>query len=125
MNIAVWALQILLGLIFLTAGGIKVATSRDKLLENPNMAWVEDFSAGTVRTIGALEMLAGIGLILPSLLGIAPLLSPLAALGLGIVMVGAAIAHVRRGESQPVVMNVVLLAVAAFVAWARFGPYAL
>lgn len=125
MDIVVWILQVVLGLAFLAAGGMKVATSRDRLLQNPNMAWVEDFSATAVRSIGGLEVLAGIGLLLPSVLGIAPVLTPLAATGLVLLMIGAAITHARRGESQAIAINIVLMAVAAFVAWARFGPYAL
>ena len=62
------------------------------------MGWVEDFSGGTVKAIGALEVLAAIGLILPWWTGIAPVLTPLAALGLAAIMVGAVITHVRRKE---------------------------
>jgi hypothetical protein len=76
-----------------------------------------------VRAIGALEVLAAVGLILPALLGIAPVLVPLAALGLVILMAGAAITHVKRGEPSVLPINAVLLILAAIVAWGRFGPY--
>jgi hypothetical protein len=56
---------------------------------------------------------------------VVPLLVPLAAVGLGLLMVGAAAVHVRRGEVPFIAVNAALLAVAAFVAWGRFGPYAL
>src|SRR6266508_4530524 len=72
--------------------------------------------------IGALEVLAAVGLILPAALDIAPVLAPLAAVGLVLLMVGAFIAHVRRREAQAIVVTLVLLALAAFVAWGRFGP---
>ncbi|MGO9284840.1 MAG: DoxX family protein, partial [Mycobacterium sp.] len=85
--------------------------------------WVEDVPAGLIKAIGALEILAAIGLILPPALGIFPVLAPLAAAGLVAVMVGAIITHARRGEYSSVVVNVVLAAMAIFVAWGRFGPY--
>lgn len=58
-------------------------------------------------------------------MNVAPVLAPLAAVGLVLLMVGAAIVHGRRGETQMITVNVVLLVIAAFVAWARFGSYAL
>ena len=69
-------------------------------------------------------MLGAIGLILPAVLDVAPVLVPVAAVGLALVMVGAATTHLRRKETPMVVLNVVLLALALFVAWGRFGPYA-
>jgi hypothetical protein len=87
------------------------------------MAYVEDFSGGAVKAIGAVEILAALGLVLPAVTGIAPVLVPLAALGLVVVMIGAAVVHARRGENQLIVPNVVLLVLAAVVAWGRFGPY--
>ncbi|MFL6220093.1 MAG: DoxX family protein, partial [Actinomycetes bacterium] len=79
---------------------------------------------GTVKMIGALEVLGAVGLILPAALDIAPILVPLAATGLGVIMLGAIVTHARRREPQAIVINLVLLALAAFVAWGRFGPYA-
>lgn len=123
MTVVVWVLQIVLALAFLAAGGMKLTSSREKLAEN--MAFVEDFSDTAVKLIGVLEVLAGIGLILPAVLGIAPVLTALAALGLVLLMIGAAIVHGRRGELQMIGVNAVLGVIAAVVAWARFGPYAL
>ena len=76
-----------------------------------------------VKLIGALEVLAAVGLILPAALDIAPILVPLAALGLVLLMAGAAIVHVRRQEIPMAVPSVVLLVLSAIVAWGRFGPY--
>jgi hypothetical protein len=87
------------------------------------MAWVEDFSPGTVKLIGALEVLAAIGLILPAALDVLPVLVPLAAIGLIALMLGAVITHARRKEASVIVVNLVLLALAAVVVWGRFGPY--
>jgi uncharacterized membrane protein YphA (DoxX/SURF4 family) len=123
MNIALWIVAGLLAVAFLYSGGMKVVRSKDDLLK-AGMGFVEDFSMGAVRAIGALEVLAAIGLILPAVLDIVPILVPLAATGLVLMMIGAMIVHLRRGEAKGIVPNVVLLLLAAFVAWGRFGPYA-
>jgi hypothetical protein len=121
MNIALWIVAGLLAVGSLASGAKKLVQPDEKLVAS-GWGWVEDFNPGTVKTIGALEVLAAVGLILPAVVGIAPVLVPLAALGLGLVMVGAMITHVRRHESEAIVVNLVLLVVAAFVAWGRFGP---
>jgi len=122
MDIALWIVQILLALAFLGAGIMKSTQPKDKLAAN--MAWVEDFSPGTIRLIGVAEILGALGLILPAVTGLAPILVPLAATGLGVIMIGAVITHARRKEPQMIVVNVVLLLLAVFVAWGRFGAYA-
>ena len=81
-----------------------------------------DSSVGFVKTLGALELLAAVGLILPAALDIAPVLVPLAAVGVVLLMVGATIVHLRRDEVMPAVLNLVFLTMAAFVARGRFGP---
>jgi uncharacterized membrane protein YphA (DoxX/SURF4 family) len=124
MNIVLWVLAALLAFVFLGAGAMKLTQSKDKLAANPNMAWTEQFSAGTIKLIGLLEVLAAIGLILPAVLGIASALVPLAAVGLVLLMIGAALTHARRKENQAAVVNVVLLVLASAVAVGRFGPYA-
>ncbi|GAB2762404.1 DoxX family protein [Streptomyces bullii] len=123
MNVALWAVAALLALVFLAAGSSKLAQPKEKLLASPSMGWAEDFSPGLIKTIGLLEVLAAIGLILPAAVDIAADLVPLAASGLALTMFGAAITHSRRGEAQSVVVNVVLLALSVFVAWGRFGPH--
>lgn len=123
MNIALWIVAGLLALLFLGAGAMKLTQPKAKLAAS-GLSWTEDFSDNTVKAIGGLEALAGLGLILPAALGILPVLTPLAATGLVLVMIGAAITHVRRKEYPVIAANVVLLAAAAFVAWGRFGPYA-
>ena len=123
MNIVLWVVAALLAVAFLGAGAAKLTQPKDKLTANPNMAWAEQFPPGTIKLIGALEVLAAIGLILPAVLDIAPVLVPLAAVGLILLMIGAAVTHARRKENRNVVINVVLLLLAAFVAWGRFGPY--
>ena len=84
------------------------------------MGFVVDFKGSQVRLIGALELLGALGLILPGLLGIAPALTPLAAVGLALIQVGAALTHIRRGEYPMIVINLALFAMAIFVAYGRF-----
>jgi uncharacterized membrane protein YphA (DoxX/SURF4 family) len=122
MNVVLWIVAGLLALTFLASGLMKLAQPKEKLAAS-GLAWTEDFSSGAVKGIGALEALAAIGLILPAALNIAPVLTPLAAAGLVVVMIGAAITHARRKEYQGIVINAVLLVLAAVVAWGRFGPY--
>ncbi len=76
-----------------------------------------------MKGIGTLELLAAVGLIVPPVLHIAIFLTPLAAVGLILLMGGAIATHVRRREPQMVAVNLVLLVLAAVVAIARFGPY--
>jgi hypothetical protein len=122
-NIALWIVAGLLAAAYLIGGGLKVIVPKEKIAATgPSAKWVEDFSAGSVKTIGALEVLAAVGLILPAVLGIAPVLVPLAALGLVIVMVGAVITRIRRNEFKLMAVDLVYLALAGFVAWGRFGP---
>jgi uncharacterized membrane protein YphA (DoxX/SURF4 family) len=121
MNIVLWVLAGVLAAAFLAAGLTKLIQPKEKLAAN--MGWVDDFSPGMVKTIGALEVLAAIGLILPAALDVLPVLVPLAALGLVLLMIGAAITHRRRGELPMIAINVVLLVLAALVAWGRLGPY--
>ena len=121
MNVVLWVLAGVLAAAFLAAGVTKLASPKEKLAAN--MAWVEDFSPGMVKVIGGLEVLAAIGLILPAALDVVPVLVPLAAVGLVALMAGAAITHARRREVPMIAINLVLLVLAAVVAWGRFGPY--
>lgn len=122
MNIALWMVAGLLALLFVMAGSMKATQPHDKLAEN--MGWVKDFSPAAVKTIGILEVLGGIGLVLPPLVNIAPILTPIAAVCLAVTMLLAVVVHARRGENQAIVTNVVLMALALFVAIFRFGAYA-
>jgi hypothetical protein len=121
LNVVLWIAAGLLAALYLAAGGMKLATPREKLLENPNMGWTADFSAAAIKGIGAIEIVGAIGLILPWALDIAPVLTPLAATGLAIIQIGAIIVHGRRKETKALPMNVVLLVLAAFVAVGRFA----
>jgi hypothetical protein len=121
MNLTLWIVAGLLSALMLNASK-KLWVPRQKLATGPGQGWMADNSDSFVRTIGALEFLASVGLILPAALDIAPVLVPLAAVGVVCLMFGAVIIHLRRQETGPAVLNVVFLAMAAFVAWGRFGP---
>lgn len=116
MTIALWIVQGLLGLIFLGAGTLKLLKSKAEL--EPRMTYVEDLTATQTKVIGALEVLGGLGMILPGVTGILPILTPLAAIGLTLTMIGAALLHIRRRESF--LLNIVLFAMAVFVVLGRF-----
>jgi DoxX-like family len=122
-NVALWIVQGLLVAVFGGSGVVKATRDRKRLFDD-GITWVEDFPAAAVKTIGVLEILAAVGLVLPALTGITPVLTPLAAVGLGVLMAGAGVVHFRRGEFAFIGVVAVLFVAAAFVAWGRFGPYA-
>ncbi|MCZ7374446.1 DoxX family protein [Micromonospora sp. WMMC250] len=132
MNLVLWIIQILLAAIFGGVGVAKLTQPKEKLHET--MGWTRAATPIQVKVIGALELLAAAGLVLPALTGIATVLTPLAALGLVIIMIGGIVVHLhgvrtetvperRKLEIQGTVTCLVLLVLAALVAWGRFGPY--
>jgi hypothetical protein len=122
LNRALWIVAGLLAVELLFSSA-KIVVPKQKLATGGAATkWVEDFSQGALRVIGVLELLGSVGLILPAALGVAPVLVPLAATGAVLLFVGAAITRLRRGERATVVIDLVNLAMAAFVAWGRFGP---
>jgi uncharacterized membrane protein len=123
MNVFLWILQGLLAAAFLAAGVMKATQPKEKLA--PNLPWVNDFPVAAVKLIGVSQIAAALGLVLPGLTGIAVVLTPLAAVGLGLIMVLAAVYHIRKGEYSSIVVNAVILLIAAVIAWGRFGPYPL
>jgi uncharacterized membrane protein YphA (DoxX/SURF4 family) len=122
MNLALWIVAIVLAAVFAGSGLMKQFVPKDKLVKS-GQGWAQDFSPTTIRLIGLAEILGAIGLVLPAAVHIAPILVPLAAIGLVLVMVGAAIVHARRNEPMNIAVNLVLIALAVFVAWGRLGPY--
>jgi hypothetical protein len=122
MNLALWIVAGLLAVVFLVASA-KLFVPKEKMAGmSASSRWVEDFSPGALKAIGALELLVAVGLILPAALDIAPVLVPLAAVGAALLMVGAVNMRLRRGEKATIVPDLVYLAMAVFVAWGRFGP---
>ena len=124
METALWIAQALLAAIFLITGMTKLIVPRRKLAAGP-MRWAAEVSDARFRTIGVLEVLGALGLILPGLLGIATFLTPLAAAGLALTMVGAIATHVRFDEVNRLAVPVLILALTLYAAFERFGPHAL
>jgi uncharacterized membrane protein YphA (DoxX/SURF4 family) len=119
MNVALWIVAGNLAVAFFIAGMMKAAQPHERLAASMN--WAEDFTPSTVKLIGAFEMLGAIGLVLPPLLDVTPILAPIAASGLVVMMIAAVVTHTRRGgEGRYIMANVVLMASAAFVAIGRF-----
>jgi uncharacterized membrane protein len=116
-NGVLWVLQILLAVYFFFTGIVHLVLPAD--LPAP-MAWMYDLSPALHWVSGVAEMLAGLGLILPGLTKIQPRLTPLAAAGLVLIMIGAAAWHVQRGELPNLLMNALLGVLAAFVAFGRW-----
>jgi uncharacterized membrane protein YphA (DoxX/SURF4 family) len=114
MIIAFWIVTGLLAVVFLAAGAMKLARPKQALATS-GLAWVEDFTSGPVKLIGAAEVLGAIGLVLPPLLGIAPVLSPIAAIALAALMIGAVVVHARRKETVAPPLVLALLSVASAV----------
>jgi hypothetical protein len=124
MNTALWIVTGLMAAVFLFAGSTKSFIPREKLAKAPGGGWTLDFSGGFVKALGILEILGAVGLIVPAVLNIAPVLVPLAALGLSLIMTGAVIVEFRRHEFKHMLLNLIYLALIAFVAFGRFGPNA-
>lgn len=124
MSIALWGAAALLALAMLGAGLLKLIRSQQQLVAG-GMGYAAHLPAWGIKAIGVLELLAAAGLILPAVTGIAPVLVPIAATGVAVLMVGAIVTHVRLRE--PIVQSApaaVLCLLAVFVAWGRFGPAA-
>jgi uncharacterized membrane protein YphA (DoxX/SURF4 family) len=119
MNLIIWVVQIVLAVAFIGAG-FGHATQRDK--PRPGMEWMLAVPKPLMTTIGVLEIAGGIGLVVPMATGIVPVLTPLAAIALALLMVLAAAFHLRRGgEQQGVLLNIVLGLMAFFVAYGTLG----
>lgn len=118
MNVFLWIAAGVLAAMFLLAGGLKVARPKEKLASI--MEWTVSVPEVQVKALGLVEVLGAIGLILPRALNIAPVLTPAAAVGCAIVMIGATIVHVRMEDYPGVGMPAVLLTLAVIVAAGRF-----
>jgi uncharacterized membrane protein YphA (DoxX/SURF4 family) len=120
MNVILWVIQILLALLFLVSGITKAIRPGEKL-----RAGLPGVHPGVIRLVAVAEIVGALGLILPGVTGIDPILTPVAAAGLAIIMVGAVITHARRREGRAVAVTAVLLVLAVVVAVGRFGPFPL
>jgi hypothetical protein len=119
MDTALWIVQVLLSAAMILLGLMKTFMPVEWLTD---LTWTTRSSEGFVRFVGLSELLIGIGLILPQLTGILPILTSLAAMSLCIVMVLAIADHVKYKELKEIGKNVIILLLAAFVAVERFVP---
>jgi hypothetical protein len=120
MNKLLWVVQVLVGLLFVFAGGSKLVMSAEQLTQ-AQAGQAMTFSIGFLRFIGVCELLGGLGLILPGLLRIATGLTPLAAAGLIVIMIGATAVTLMNGMLGPAVIPAIVGALCAFVAYARWA----
>ncbi len=119
MNTFLWIAQGMLAAMFMMTGIMKVVQKKEAMADK--MGFVEDFSQMQVTGIGVLEIMGAMGVILPWATGILPWLTPLAAVGLALTMVGAFLTHLRRKELIPMgVVNIMLFSLALFTAYGRF-----
>jgi len=120
MNIALWIGQILLAIVFTASGIAKSTQSREKLVEM-GQTGVAVFPKPIVRLTAYSELLGVIGIIVPWWTGIAPVLTPLAAVGFAVVMIGAITSHVRLREPRNIAITTTMLIIAVLVAIGRFA----
>ncbi|WP_255798229.1 MULTISPECIES: DoxX family protein [Arthrobacter] len=121
LSLVLWLVQLLLALLFAGVGVVKIFQSYARVREN--LRWPEDFSPVTVKLIGVLEVLGAAGLVIPEATGLAPVLTPIAASGLTVLMALAVLVHVRRGERNRIALGVILMMLSLVVALGRFGVF--
>jgi hypothetical protein len=121
-NVTLLIITGVLATVALVGGLTKTFVPRQKLAAHSGGEWVEGANDGFVKTLGVLEILAAIGLVLPAVLDIAPVMVPVTAVCWVLLMIGAMITHGRLGQLKFVLVNTVYLAIAVFIAWGRFGP---
>ncbi len=117
MNVALWILQVLLGVFFVFHAFVMLRPSPG------GMKYILEMSAPLRRFSGVAEGLAGLALVIPPLVHVLTWLAPLAAAGLVVLMLGAIVFHIQRREYPNVGFNAVLGVLAGVIAWGRFGPY--
>lgn len=119
MELVLWIISGLLAFAMVAAGGMKLAVPRVKLMEK--MVWAKTWTDGQVKLLGLAEVLGGIGVIVPHATGILPILTPIAAVCLVILMIGAVKTHIDHKDTAGSIPAVVLALFGVFVALARFG----
>lgn len=112
-HILLWIAQGLLAATFIWAGTMKIVQP-----ESLPFPWVKD-NPNLVLITGLVDLLGGIGIILPALLRIQPKLTIYAAYGIILLMIAASVFHISRGEAKDIGFNIFCVALAVFVAWGR------
>jgi len=122
MNLALWIAAGVLTAVALFGGVTKTLVPKQRLAAAPGGEWTADMGVGFVKSLGVLELLAAVGLVVPALVGIAPVMVPVTAVCWVLLMIGAMITHVRHDDGVKFVMvNLTYLVIAAFIAVGRFG----
>lgn len=112
-NVLLWITQVLLALIFLPTGLMKIVQP-----ESLPFPWIKD-DPNLVLITGVVDLLGGIGIILPATLRIQPKLTIYAAYGIILLMISACIFHIARGEAKDIGFNIFVVVLAAFIVWGR------
>jgi len=107
MELVILGLQIVLGVIFLYFGGLKMFLPHEKI--EKRVTWANDYSSNKLKFFGFLEVVGALGLILPYQLDVFPILTPMAATGLAMVMAGAGVVHLRRDEINMIFLNILII----------------
>jgi len=107
METIILILQIGLACVFLYFGALKMFMPVEQI--EKRVSWARDYSPTRLKYFGLLEVLGAIGLVLPYSLDIFPILTPMAATGLAMVMAGAAMVHLRRDEIKMILLNIVII----------------
>lgn len=107
MGNVILAMQIGLGCIFIYFGLLKMFLPLEKI--EKKVTWSHDYSLTKLRFFGFLELIGAIGLMVPYNVGIFPILTPMAATGLAMVMAGAAMVHLRRDEIKMIFLNILII----------------
>ncbi|MCE7042465.1 DoxX family protein [Dyadobacter sp. CY312] len=118
LHIALWSAQVLLAASMVWGATMKLFTPIDEL---SNMwPWAAQVSPAFLNFTAIVDILGALGLILPALLRIQPTLTPIAAVGIVVLMISAAAFHIQRDEASQIGANVAFAFVAIFIAWGRF-----
>lgn len=118
MHILLWIAQILLGLTLIWAAYAKLAQPIDQL--EAMWPWTGSVSPAFVRLTGVIDLLGALGVLLPTLFRFKPILTPIAATGIVLLMISASVFHICRGEASQIGFNIIFGVIAAFVAYGRF-----
>jgi hypothetical protein len=118
LNIALWIVQGLTATLMLISAFMKIATPISEL--SAKWKWTGELPEPIVRMLGILDLLGGIGIILPALLKIKPGLTSLAAGGVVLLMISATAFHILRGEESVIGFNIILMLFAGFITWGRY-----
>jgi hypothetical protein len=115
LNAVLWIVQALIAALMLMNAYLKIASPISEL--SALWKWTGEVPVVVVRLLGVVDLLGGLGIILPTLLKIKPRLAPLAALGIILLMISASVFHISRGESSVISFNIIVIGLAGFVAW--------